>query len=391
MGELDPVSPIELALLGRIVSDRNGDGILDLESYQALYPGHEELIAKVYARITEEPSEASVAETQQDANYLAHFRLIRRLGQGGQGIVWLAEDERLQRQVALKVLTSHFGLLEKDEQALIRARFEREAAIAARLDDPGLCKVFEVGESDGWPWSSMQYIEGESLDRVFKESQQGTASDTSAARSNIEQVVRRIEAAARAIHVAHEAGLVHRDLKPANIMLTPSDRVIVLDFGIARDSSAAATLTATGESIGSPAYMAPEQILGMDQVDRRTDVYALGVTLYEGLTGQRPFDEPTRERLFQQIRMGTSTPIRQRNSNVSADLAVVIACAMDMAPERRYRDAMHFAEDLARVLQREPIHARPASVTTKLVRWTQRNPIIAGLAAAVFVLVSSVA
>ncbi|MGK0304234.1 MAG: serine/threonine protein kinase/WD40 repeat protein, partial [Planctomycetota bacterium] len=285
----------------------------------------------------------------------------------------------------------HFGLLEKDEQALIRARFEREAAIAARLDDPGLCKVFEVGESDGWPWSSMQYIEGESLDRVFKESQQGTASDTSAARSNIEQVVRRIEAAARAIHVAHEAGLVHRDLKPANIMLTPSDRVIVLDFGIARDSSAAATLTATGESIGSPAYMAPEQILGMDQVDRRTDVYALGVTLYEGLTGQRPFDEPTRERLFQQIRMGTSTPIRQRNSNVSADLAVVIACAMDMAPERRYRDAMHFAEDLARVLQREPIHARPASVTTKLVRWTQRNPIIAGLAAAVFVLVSSVA
>ena len=198
--------------------------------------------------------------------------------------------------------------------------------------------------------------------------------------------MRLVEHAARALHTAHEAGLVHRDVKPGNIIVSQAGDPVLVDFGLVHDEeSDAHTLTETGQLLGTPAYMAPEQVAsGHLNVDRRADVYALGVTLYEALTLSRPFDAPTRDRLYQQIMTADAPDPRRANPRIPKDLKVVLDVALDKDPNRRYQTALALAEDLKRIRSLEPIHARPTPAFLRLKRWVQRNR----LAAAFLVVVS---
>jgi len=296
------------------------------------------------------------------------YRLVRELGRGGQGVVYLAEDTRLHRPVALKVLT---GLGSTSEDSV--ARFRREAEVASRLDHPGICTIYDAGVHDGLPYIAMRHVDGESLAGWIAE--RADPPDSSTARARALEAVRLIEAAARATHAAHQAGVVHRDLKPGNIMVTPHGDPILLDFGLARDvSGGTATLTQSGELHGTPHYMSPEQIAPRGAApDRRTDVYSLGVTLYECLTRRRPFEGPTREGLYHAILTQPPPDPRRFNPAIQRDLKVVLETTLEKDRDRRYQTALDLAEDLRRVREHEPIHARPAGPVLRLSRWIERN------------------
>ena len=359
--------------------------------------------------------ESGLMETRTDAKLpkvpglrgrkLGGYTLLKELGHGGQGYVYLAEDEHLHRRVALKILPHAMSFSES-----ARLRFEREAEVASKLDHPGICTVYETGEQDGIPFIAMQLIEGEALDRKIKSTKAAAAEDmtvshvrfetkdesdtkdsasssapvTPRSRSEIMEVVRFIEDAARALHAAHEMGLIHRDIKPGNIMAGSDNRAVILDFGLARDeTSHVETITQSGDLMGTPAYMAPEQIAANRiKLDRRADIYSLGATFYECLILHRPYEAETREALYQAIQFKDAVDPQSLNSAISKDLKVVLATAMEKDRDRRYQTALELAEELRRVRQYEPIQARPARPLLRLRRWTQRNPVVASLSAA---------
>ncbi|HYC78560.1 MAG TPA: serine/threonine-protein kinase, partial [Planctomycetota bacterium] len=320
--------------------------------------------------------DAQAAGGIDDGPRIAHYRLIRALGAGGQGEVWLAVDDRLRRRVALKVM--HRGGVGGDEAAL---RFRREADVASRFTHPALCTVYEVGCDRGRDWMAMRFVEGETLARRFPI---GDVPDAY-------EILRRLEIleeVARGLHEAHESGVVHRDLKPGNVLVDAKGRPTVVDFGLARETASGdPTLTTPGAVFGTPAYMAPEQLVGAPGGDRRVDVYALGCLLHLAATGRPRRAEPT----FEAIRAAAWTPPpdpRTLNRAVNADLAtvIVVACAPD--PASRYRTAADLADDLRRVRLGEPILARPAGPWRRLSFWIGRNR---ALAAASFALAASLA
>jgi formylglycine-generating enzyme required for sulfatase activity len=337
------------------------------------------------------------------------YRILRELGHGGQGTVYLAEDAKLGRKVALKVLIGALGIASKAMQ-----RFRREAEITARLDHPGICTTYDFGETEGVAWIAMRHVEGETLGAKLAAARYPSSNSTSAhlsfvhdspqtaqswdaspspapatsrTREDITWVVRVIEQTALALHVAHEHGVIHRDIKPANIMVTPEGRAVILDFGLANAlQSDGSTLTAVGDLMGTPQYMAPEQLTrDAIQMDRRIDIYSLGITLYEALTLSRPFDSPTRERLYQSIIAKDPPAPHRMNPAISRDLSAVVGCAIDKDRDRRYQTALELAEDLRRTLERVPVRARRAGPVRRVVKWAQRHPGVAVSSAALLV------
>lgn len=318
-----------------------------------------------------------------------HFRIDREIGRGGQGVVFEAWDTILERKVALKVLGTA-GLL--SEVGL--ERFRRESGIASRFDHPGLCTVYATGVHAGAPYIAMRLVDGESLSVRIKKKQKERRPgepprlfderdpiDESSSRRHDESRSSAVRTAAlfydiaRALEAAHEIGIVHRDIKPANIMLQKSLDPVILDFGMARDLESDNALTRTGDVFGTPAYMAPEQIgTKKAAIDRRTDVYALGVALYESLTFELPFAEPTFEALYNSILTTTPKPPQRVNPEIPRDLATIVSVAMERDLARRYQSAADLAEDLRRFIAREPILARPMSGFMKSWRWAQREP-----------------
>ncbi len=301
---------------------------------------------------------------------------MRELGRGGQAVVHLAEDARLGRKVALKVLNEPLG--EGSIDALIR--FQREAEVASRLDHPGICAVYEAGEFEGRHYIAMRHVEGETLAACIARARSDRdPPPVPTRREEIDAIVELFERAARALHAAHEAGLIHRDVKPGNIMVSASGEPVILDFGLARDEeSAGETLTLTGVLMGTPAYMSPEQLIGKGaRLDRRTDVYSLGVALYERLTLRRPFVAPTREALYRAIVAQEPRRARRVNAAIGRDLEIVLVTALEKDRDRRYQTAWDMAEDLRRVRTREPIRARPAGPLLRSRRWVERNPGVA--------------
>jgi len=344
-------------------------------------------------------------ESPEFPEQIGPYRLLRELGHGGQGTVYLAEDTRLPRHVALKILSPYFVASEE-----MRARFRREAEAAARLEHPGICTVYEAHLEGDTPWIAMRFVEGESLAaRIARErgpvergvprrtrSTTGVrvppspGSDASAPslRSEVAQILLVFEKAARALHAAHEAGLLHRDIKPANLMVTESGDPVLLDFGLAHVDDGSG-ITRTGQLMGTPTYMAPEQLsAGRVRADARADIYALAATLYECLTLRPPYTAPTLEKLFHRILFAQPEPAARYNPFVPRDLGVVLDTALEKDRDRRYRTALDFAEDLRRVRTLEPILARPPGAGLRVRRWARKNPLLAGSLLALFLVLS---
>ncbi len=303
---------------------------------------------------------------------LRHYVLLRELGRGGMGIVYEAEDQVLHRHVALKVLPPAIA---GNEEML--ARFRRESEAAARLDHPGIVKVFGIGEDQGTPFYVMEFVEGLSLDRVLDG---GPIPFTDAAR--VARVV------ADALGYAHRRGVIHRDIKPANLMIVgarghdlPADlRVVVTDFGLARGAESS-SLTKTGDVLGTPAYMPPEQAAGSKQVDSRADLYSLGATLYEAATGKKPFGGEATGEVLQRILSDDPLPPHAIDARIPRDLETIILKLMEKDPARRYATAEEVADDLARFLSEEPIRARRVSMVGRLLRKARKNKAAAALVA----------
>jgi serine/threonine protein kinase/Tfp pilus assembly protein PilF len=357
-----------------------------------------------------EATSAPAPPTDRPPRSAGPYDLVREIGRGGMGVVFEARHRELGRRAAVKMMA---GAAFASSGAL--ERFRREAHVTARLAHPGICVVYEAGVDDGAPFIAMRYVEGETLARRIARRRDATSraaadavtlpedAGSAPAATYVPQpvvpadaaerraLVRIVEKAARALHAAHEAGVVHRDVKPANVMVGPDDEPVVLDFGLATDAAAdRPSLTVTGDVVGTPAYLAPEQIRGR-AADRRTDVWALGVALYEALSGVRPFAGPTRAALYAAI-LGSAPPSLDRlGVGVGRDLAFVAATATAKDPAHRYATAADFADDLARAAAGEPIVARPTPVWARAWSFARRRPATALAAALVVLLLAGAA
>ncbi|MEE4271610.1 MAG: tetratricopeptide repeat protein [Thermoanaerobaculales bacterium] len=296
------------------------------------------------------------------------------IGSGGMGEVFKAWDPDLERFVALKYLRH-------DDPVLVE-RLMREARAQARVDHPSICKVYEVGEEDGRPFIAMEYVDGDPL-------------DVAAARLSLEQKVLLVKKVVEAIQAAHAAGLVHRDLKPANILVTDRDGAphpYVLDFGIARIEEVAG-LTMTGQVMGTPGYLSPEQARGdLSSIDRRTDVFSLGVILYELLSETRPFQGDSHVEVLLNLLEVDPPPLRSIAPQIPRDLETVVMTCLAKDPERRYPSSRALADDLDRFLAGEPVQARPVGLGERLVRKARKHPFTsAAIAVAAVALIALIA
>src|ERR1700751_4831595 len=285
------------------------------------------------------PAEFSIRPGQS----LSHYHIVEKIGAGGMGEVYRATDDKLGREVALKVLPAEMA---RDPDRL--TRFQREARAVAALNNPHIVTIYSVEEAGGLHFLTMELVEGQSLDRLIP-----------ASGLSVEQVVEIAGALADALAAAHEKGIVHRDLKPANVMVTPDGRVKIFDFGLAKDVSlaetAGATLTAAGLTqaglvMGTPAYMSPEQIAGR-AIDHRTDIFSLGVLLHEMITGTRPFQGTSLAELASAILRDTPASISEIRADLPSDLVRISRRCLEKDPLHRVqtaRDVSNEFRDLAR-------------------------------------------
>ncbi len=296
------------------------------------------------------------------------YELLSEIARGGMGVVYKARQTRLNRVVALKMILA--GQLASDEEV---RRFYSEAEAAAHLDHPGIVPIFEVGQHADQHYFSMGYVEGSSL-----------AAKVSAGPLPPREAADLVRQVALAVQYAHENGVIHRDLKPANILLDRNGHPRVSDFGLAKRVQAGSDVTATGQILGTPSYMPPEQAAGkVSQIGPASDVYSLGAVLYCLLTGRAPFHAASRVDTILQVLAQEPVSLRQLNTNVPLDLETISLKCLHKEPLRRYGSAMELANELGRWLRNEPIHARPVPVAERVWRWSRRHPAAAGALAAI--------
>lgn len=369
---------------------------------------------------------------------IGEFRIVREIGRGGMGVVYEAEQLSLGRRVALKILPSSVSIDSSRQK-----RFQREAHVAAKLHHTNIVPVFETGNEDGIRFIAMQYIRGHSLSAVLRElrnldthpaevdskqssSVEQISSDVSPAAANLvlsnddqrhseakprspkltggsrsatslpgstsglgptkkggyyRNVAKLILQAADALDYAHSVGVVHRDVKPSNLLLDMQGRLWVSDFGLARENDSG--LTQTGDILGTLRYMAPEQLRG--NADQRSDIYGLGLTLYEMLALKPAFDETDNVRIMRQVADTSPAPLRQTDPRLPADLETICLKCAEKEASRRYQSAAELADELRRFLRDEPIRARPVSPFGRLGRWARRNPVVASLTVSLIV------
>jgi serine/threonine-protein kinase len=288
------------------------------------------------------------------------------LGRGGMGEVYKARDRRIGRAVALKFI--------RGGDEVMTHRFMQEARAQSRIDHPFVCKVHEVGEVEGKPYIAMQLVAGQALDKA-------------AASMSLVEKVRLIRDAAQALHAAHELGIIHRDIKPSNIMVEKGAdgalRPIIMDFGLAREAGEGKGLTESGAVIGTPAYMSPEQARGEARhLDRRTDVYSLGATLFDILTGKPPFDDTSVVSILLKVTGSPAPLLRSLDPSLPEALELITSKCLNKEPAQRYSTGLALAEDLDRYLSAGRITARRLSYAYRTRYWARQNPSLAGLVAA---------
>jgi tetratricopeptide (TPR) repeat protein len=299
------------------------------------------------------------------------YEILGRLGRGGMGIVYKARQQDLNRPVALKMI-----LAGSDAEAVDRARFRSEAESQARLQHANIVQIHQVGEAAGRPYLALEYVDGGSLAEKL-------AGQPQPPRSAAEL----IETLARAMHSAHERGLIHRDLKPANVLLTADGTPKITDFGLAKRMQAEGGQTKTGDILGTPSYMAPEQAGGpKPAVGPAVDVYALGAILYEMLTGRPPFLGATPVETLLHVRYEDPVPVRRLRPKVPRDLETVCLKCLERQPAQRYATALALADDLRRFTDGRPIMARPLGWWGRGVKWAKRRPAVAAAGGVTLVL-----
>ncbi len=344
----------------------------------AMPPGEAETIARptvgpeigdmaTVLRMTEPAVEPEPFET---LHYFGDYELIREVARGGMGVVYEARQVSLGRSVALKMILAGQLATEADV-----ARFHAEAEAAARLDHPGIVPIFEIGEHDGRHYFSMAFIEGRSLAQTIA----GVPLPPRDAAAIVAEV-------AGAVQYAHENGIIHRDLKPQNVLIDVLGRARVTDFGLAKRLEGDSGLTATGQVMGTPGFMPPEQAQGRSDVGPPADIYSLGAVLYATLTGRPPFQAASAMDTLLQVLEREPVPPRQMNPAIPRELETICLKALEKDPSRRYETARGLAEDLGRWSRGEPIRARRASMAERAWKWGRRRPaaavlIFVGLAA----------
>ena len=298
------------------------------------------------------------------------YELLERIGQGGMGVVYKARQRSLNRLVAIKLLL--FG---PQASAAALKRFQAEAEATAALQHPSIATVHEVGCWEGQHFIAMDYVEGQPLSAFIRDSPLPAR-----------RAAGYLKTIAEAIQHAHEHGILHRDLKPANVLIDLNDQARVTDFGLARKLEGDSELTLTGQVLGSPNYIPPEQAMGKrGAVTRRSDVYALGAILYQALTGRPPFvGESMADTVRQVLNVAPAAP-RALNPSVPVDLETVCLKCLEKEPAKRYATAQMLAEEMERFLEGKPVLARPVGVAGKAWRWCRRRPILAALGSALLI------
>lgn len=326
-----------------------------------------------------EPGEPGVMERFRDdeprarpsPERLGEYRITRELGRGGMGIVYEAEQESLGRYVAVKAI-HHIQMDSKRLQ-----RFQLESQAIARLHHTNIVPIFGVGEHEGQPYYAMQCIRGNGLDVLIDQWRRG---DAPPAPERWRLIAGYGVQAAEALHYAHEQGVLHRDVKPANLLIDENQALWITDFGLAK-LVGGEDLTASGDVIGTLRYLAPEALRGLS--DARSDVYSLGLTLYELITLEPPFGELSAGELLRQVSEGEIPLPRRIEPSVPRDLETIVLKAIAREPDHRYRSAHALADDLRRFLEDRPIRARRVTAIERAWRWSRRNRAIAALMATV--------
>lgn len=381
---------------------------IDIEQYAAELPQHAEYLRQIVqtlravadlGRVADEASENT--GHPRSPKQLGEFTIVREVGRGGMGIVYEANQASLDRRVALKVFP--FASVMDDRQL---TRFKNEARAAATLHHPNIVPVFSVGSDKSVHYYAMQFIDGPSMAELLesvkgtraKESTQvdDSAPDPDSNDQVSAETVREIQAAistrkpnqdgsyerkvaqwgieaAEALAHAHENGVLHRDIKPANLLVDRSGKLWITDFGLARFEKEV-SLTATGDLVGTLRYMSPEQALTKHvSIDHRSDIYSLGVTLYETLTQCPAFDGQDQQELLKQIAFSDPAPIRKHNPALPLELETIVIKATEKDPADRYASAQEMAEDLRRFLEHRPIQAKRPTLLVRATKWAGRH------------------
>lgn len=291
------------------------------------------------------------------------YELLGEIAQGGMGVVYRARQPRLNRIVALKMI-----LLGRHATRADIKRFHQEAEAASNLVHPNIIPIYEVGEIEGQHYFTMHFVEGGNFDERAKD-----------LRADPRRLAKLMAKVARAIHFAHERGILHRDLKPGNILLDADGQPVVTDFGLAKKFRESSDVTQAGIIIGSPNYMSPEQAGGHAEVTTASDVYSLGALLFFLLAGRAPFESDSPMETVNRLLHDDAPSPMAFNPGLDRDLGTICLKCLEKSPEARYRSAEEFADDLERWVRREPIAARPATRLERLVKWSRRHPAWAAL------------
>ncbi|MBI5386537.1 MAG: protein kinase [Verrucomicrobia bacterium] len=367
-------------------------------------------VGKVVFQI--DPAAPPANQPGERIRYFGDYELLEEIARGGMGVVWRARQVSLNRPVALKMILA--GQLATQTEM---DRFRREAQAAAKLDHPNIVAIYEVGEHQGQQYFAMQLVEGQSLaQRLPGSSRREEAQTSRLSTLNSQPSTAKLEPphvgcydpgdaanllakVARAVHHAHQRGILHRDLKPGNILLDAQGEPHVTDFGLAKQVDSALDLTRSEAVLGTPHYMSPEQAQGRKDLTTATDIYSLGAVLYYLLTGRPAFQADTPLGVLKKVieeepvppsealgPVGRVGPVRRKTTSpIDQDLETICLKCLEKDPERRYHSAEALADDLDRWLRQEPILARPTTTFQRLAKWVRRKPLVASLVAAMLV------